>query len=81
MFALEDLEIIVEKGNELIKLPIVTHLSLSEVSRVDKVVEYKFFGFGSVDLATRGEVIQNGLENLCITKARPQNNFKFVEHQ
>ena len=81
VFALEDLEIIVEKGNELIELPIVTHLSLSEVSRVNKVIENKFFGFGSVDLATLGEVIQNGLENLCITKARPQNNFKFVEHQ
>ena len=81
VFALEDLEIIVEKGNELIELPIVTHLSFSEVSRVNKVIENKFFGFGSVDLATLGEVIQNWLENLRITKARPQNNFKFVEHQ
>ncbi len=56
MFALEDLEIIVEEGNELIELPIITHLSLGEVGRVDQVVQNKFFCFGSIDLATLGVV-------------------------
>ncbi len=56
MFALEDLEIIVEEGNELIELPIITHLSLGEVGCVYQVVQNKFFCFGSIDLATLGVV-------------------------
>jgi len=56
VFALEDLEIIVEEGNELIELPIITHLSLGEVGCVYQVVQNKFFCFGSIDLATLGVV-------------------------
>lgn len=56
MFALEDLEIIFEEGDELIELPIITHLSLGEVGRVDQVVQNKFFCFGCIDLATLGVV-------------------------
>jgi hypothetical protein len=57
VFAFEDLEIIVEEGDELIKLPIITHLSLGEVGRIDQMVQNKFFCFGSIDLATLGVVI------------------------
>jgi hypothetical protein len=57
VFALEDLEIIVEEGNELIELPIITHLSLGEVGRVYQVVQNNFFCFGSIDLVTLGVVI------------------------
>lgn len=57
MFALEDLEIIVEEGSELIELPIITHLSLGEVGRVYQVIQNKFFCFGSIDLAILGVVI------------------------
>lgn len=52
MFALEDLEIIVEEGYELIELPIITHLSLGEVGRVYQVIQNNFFCFWSIDLTT-----------------------------